>query len=163
VPWKRLLHVDDLLHDAIAMASRPVRRRLPHEVPSWVPDGEVYFLTICARERGGRVLIERAGKIIESAVCYHRIRRWHLHLIVVMPDHLHLLASFPPAPGLGATVGAWKSFTAKNGGFSWQTDFFEHRLRAGESFEEKAHYVRMNPVRAGLCADWTAWPHRWPF
>jgi REP element-mobilizing transposase RayT len=106
--------------------------------------------------------MDRAERIIESAVCYHRIRRWHLHLIVVMPDHLHLLASFPPAPGLGATLGTWKSFTAKSGGFLWQTDFFEHRLRAGESFEEKAHYVRMNPVRAGLCADWTAWPHRWP-
>jgi hypothetical protein len=35
-------------------------------------------------------------------------------------------------------------------------------LCVGESFEEKAHYVRMNPVRAGLCADWAAWPHRWP-
>ncbi len=144
------------------MAVRPVRRRLPHEVPSWVPDGEVYFLTIRARERGGRFLLDGARQIIDSAVRYHRIRRWHLHLVVIMPDHLHLLASFPSAPGLRATVGAWKSFTAKAGGFSWQTDFFEHRLRAGESFEEKAHYVRMNPVRAGLCSDWTAWPHRWP-
>ncbi len=119
-------------------------------------------MTFCARERGGRVLLDCAQKIIESAVYYHRIQRWHLHLIVIMPDHLHLLASFPSAPGLRATVGAWKSFTAKAGGFSWQTDFFEHRLRAGESFEEKAHYVRMNPVRAGLCEDWAEWPHRWP-
>ena len=142
--------------------SRPVRRRLPHEVPSWVPDGEIYFLTICARDRGGSLLVGRAGEIIRAAVTYHEIGRWHLHLIVIMPDHLHLLSSFPVAPGLRKTVALWKSFTAKQSGFRWQTDFFEHRLRAEESFDEKAHYLRMNPVRAGLCKNWQDWPHRWP-
>ena len=142
--------------------SRPVRRRLPHEVPSWVPDGEIYFLTICARERGSNVLLDHAAGLIESAVFYHGSGRWHLHLIVIMPDHLHLLASFPVAPSLRKTVASWKSFTAKQSGFCWQTDFFEHRLRAEESFDEKAYYLRMNPVRAGLCKNWQDWPHRWP-
>ena len=142
--------------------SHPVRRRLPHEIPPWVADGSVYFLTICAGERGSNVLLEHAEELIKSAVFYHDSNRWHLHLIVVMPDHLHLLASFPTIPGLGKTVAAWKSFTAKKGSFRWQTDFFEHRLLADEGFEEKAHYIRMNPARAGLCDHWTEWPHRWP-
>jgi putative transposase len=158
-----LSDVVNLSQDCGTMSgSRPTRRRLPHDIPSWVPDGEIYFLTICARERGESVLMEPAGRLVESAVFYHQIQRWHLHLIVVMPDHLHLLASFPATPGLRTTVSAWKSFTAKESGFRWQTDFFEHRLRAEESFDEKAHYVRMNPVRAGLCEAWTDWPHRWP-
>jgi putative transposase len=141
---------------------RPVRRRLPHEIPSWVPDGETYFLTICAHERGGRVLVERAEKVMKAAVTYHEIGRWHLRLFVLMPDHVHLLVAFPVAPGLRATVAVWKSFTAKQSDFRWQTDFFEHCLRADESFDEKAHYLRMNPARAGLCEDWKDWPHRWP-
>jgi putative transposase len=141
---------------------RHVRRRLPHEIPSWVPDGETYFLTICAHERGGRVLVERGGEVMKAAVTYHEIGRWHLRLFVLMPDHVHLLASFPVHPGLRKTVASWKSFTAKQSDFRWQTDFFEHRLRADESFDEKAHYLRMNPVRAGLCTDWEDWPHRWP-
>jgi putative transposase len=140
----------------------PVRRRLPHEIPSWVPDGETYFLTICANERGGRVLVERAEEVMKAAVTYHEIGRWHLRLFVLMPDHVHLLVSCPVAPGLQATVAAWKSFTAKQSDFRWQTDSFEHRLRADESFDEKAHYLRMNSVRAGLCEDWKDWPHRWP-
>jgi len=145
-----------------ARGERPVRRRLPHEIPSWVPDGEIYFFTICARDRGGTVLLDHAGEIVQAAVTYHEIGRWHLRLFVLMPDHVHLLVSFPADVRVVATLGAWKSFTAKSAGLSWQTDFFEHRLRAGESFEEKAHYIRMNPVRAGLCADWEDWPHRWP-
>ncbi len=119
-------------------------------------------MTICAHERGGRVLVERAEEVMKAAVTYHEIGRWHLRLFVLMPDHVHLMVSFPVAPGLGATVASWKSFTAKQSGFRWQTDFFEHRLRADESFDEKAHYLRMNPVRAGLCTDWEDWPHRWP-
>ncbi len=131
-------------------------------MPSWVPDGATYFLTICADERGGSVLPGTAPGILQAAIAYHEMQRWHLHLLVVMPDHVHLLASFPVEPGLRKTVGSWKSFTARQGGFRWQTDFFEHRLRADESHDEKAHYIRMNPVRAGLCADWRDWPHRWP-
>jgi putative transposase len=44
----------------------------------------------------------------------------------------------------------------------WQRGFFDHRLRADESFEEKATYVRMNPVRKGLVGRPDDWPHLWP-
>lgn len=139
-----------------------MRRQLPHEVPSWVPDRAVYFLTICAKDRGGTVLQERADAIIDAARAYHDRRRWHLHLFLVMPDHVHLLATFPPEDVMGRIVAAWKSFVAKRAGFRWQRDFFEHRLRAEESFDEKAHYIRMNPVRAGLCRRPAEWPYCWP-
>ena len=108
------------------------------------------------------MLLDHAGEIVQAAVTYNEVGRWHLQLFVLMPDHVHLLVSYPADARVVAALGAWKSFTAKKAGLSWQTDFFEHRLRAGESFEEKAHYIRMNPVRAGLCADWEDWPHRWP-
>ena len=40
----------------------------------------------------------------------------------------------------------------------WQKGFFDHVLRSEESYENKWHYVRENPVRAGLVQDWTDWP-----
>ena len=141
---------------------RPIRRRPPHEIPSWVPDGSIYFITICAKERRGKPLLSSAAATTRAAASYHEIGRWHLHLFLLMPDHVHLLASFPVEPGLRRTVAAWKSYAAKKGGFRWQTDFFEHRLRADESLDEKAHYIRMNPVRAGLCSKPGDWPHCWP-
>ena len=33
----------------------------------------------------------------------------------------------------------------------WQEGFFDHVLRSEESYAEKWEYVRLNPVRAGLC------------
>jgi len=40
----------------------------------------------------------------------------------------------------------------------WQKGFFDHVLRSEESYEEKWHYVRENPVRAGLVKDREEWP-----
>jgi putative transposase len=40
----------------------------------------------------------------------------------------------------------------------WQNDFFDHVLRSQELYEEKWHYVRENPVRAGLVKQWQDWP-----
>ena len=44
-------------------------------------------------------------------------------------------------------------------GRAWQTGFFDHVLRSGESYGEKWEYVRMNPVRAGLAARPEDWPY----
>jgi putative transposase len=52
----------------------------------------------------------------------------------------------------------WKHWTAHRYGIRWQRDFFEHRLRNDEYFEEKVDYVLQNPVRAGLATDWRDWP-----
>jgi putative transposase len=42
----------------------------------------------------------------------------------------------------------------------WQKTFFDHVLRSAESYTEKWHYVRENPVRAGLVKRWEDWPFR---
>lgn len=75
-----------------------------------------------------------------------------------MPDHLHALISFPAAEQIVPVWRDWKRFTAKAGGIAWQRDIFEHRLRAEESAEEKAHYIRQNPVRQGLITSAADWP-----
>lgn len=79
-----------------------------------------------------------------------------------MPDHVHAVFCMPSHHEMKKTVSSWKSYTDKQTGICWQRDFFEHRLRSGESFDAKALYIRMNPVRAGLCANPEEWPHVWP-
>jgi hypothetical protein len=39
--------------------------------------------------------------------------------------------------------------------------FFDHRVRSEESLEEKACYIRLNPVRAGLITCPDDWPYFW--
>jgi REP element-mobilizing transposase RayT len=75
-----------------------------------------------------------------------------------MPDHTHALLSFPRAESIRGTMRDWKRYTARHLGIAWQRDFFEHRVRNGESLELKAAYIRENPVRKGLVARAEDWP-----
>jgi putative transposase len=80
--------------------------------------------------------------------------------MLLMPDHVHLLASFPEAgKQMQTVVSKWKEWTAKEIGIRWQRDFFERRLWREESLREKADYILLNPVRAGFVSR----PDDWPF
>jgi putative transposase len=86
---------------------------------------------------------------------------------VLMPDHVHLFVAFPPT---GMTLSHWiQSLRSVLGkellriGFQkphWQEGFFDHALRSSESYSEKWEYVRMNPVRAGLCSKPEEWAYQ---
>jgi len=85
---------------------------------------------------------------------------WFAHIFLLMPDHAHALLSFPPSRNtVRQTITLWKRWTARQMGIEWQRDFFEHRLRSDESWREKAEYILANPVRKGLVAQASLWPH----
>ena len=92
---------------------------------------------------------------------YARTEKFWPHLFLAMPDHLHTLLSFPRQERMDKVIRDWKRYVAKQAGVVWQDGFFDHRLRGNEGFEEKAHYIRMNPVRAGLIATPEAWEFVW--
>jgi REP element-mobilizing transposase RayT len=86
---------------------------------------------------------------------------------VLMPGHAHFFVAFPPT---GITLSKWthslRSVLGKELlrlGFQkphWQEGFFDHVLRNAESYSDKWQYVRMNPVRAGLCRRPEDWPYQ---
>jgi REP element-mobilizing transposase RayT len=143
--------------------TKPVRNRLPHEVPLWIdPSKEDYFITICCRERKRNQLAnQRLGQALIDTIRHRNdLQIWYAHLAVVMPDHMHMVLAFPDMERRVQTiVSKWKEWTAKSLGIRWQRDFFEHRLRREESFREKADYVLANPVRAGLVEREEDWPY----
>jgi len=139
------------------------RKSLPHAVPAWVGDGAVFFITLNAQDRGGTPLLaaDRPARLWESARWRMERGLWWPRLFLLMPDHLHMMASFPRARGMGRVVRDWKHWTAHELGIAWQRDFFDHRIRNAAEYEEKAHYIRMNPVRRDLVATAKEWPHVW--
>ncbi len=86
---------------------------------------------------------------------------------VIMPDHIHL---FVALPAVGITLPRWVGSLRNLVGKRllklgiarphWQEGFFDHLLRSGGSYSQKWEYVRMNPVRAKLCATPDAWPYQ---
>ena len=81
-------------------------------------------------------------------------------LAVVMPDHIHFIASFSESADMTKSIRNWKRWTAKDTGIVWQDEFFDHRLRNKAEITEKMQYVAMNPVRKGLCESPDDWPFR---
>jgi putative transposase len=141
----------------------PIRKQLAHDVPLWVdPAKASYFITISCRPRGRNQLAfpDVAEALFESIRYRNDGVIWYVHLALLMPDHVHFLVSFPETEKrLQTIVSKWKEWTAKTIGISWQRDFFEHRVRQEESFRQKADYILLNPVRAGLINAEQSWPY----
>ena len=141
----------------------PHRRALPHTPPAFVRAGAVYFITTgCAGRGRNQLALDPVWSIIQGAAAhYHAAGRWHVRLLLAMPDHVHALVSFPREEAMQRVVAAWKHYVARHARVTWQRDFFDHRLRTVKSVEEKGVYIRDNPVRQGLCAEREQWRYWW--
>ncbi|MSU23733.1 MAG: hypothetical protein EXS32_07915 [Opitutus sp.] len=141
----------------------PRRKFLPHGTPPWVGNEATFFITICTAPRGKNQLCHQhiADHLFETVRFRQTRQAWFVHLLLLMPDHLHGLLSFPRDIAMRKIISNWKEIAAKKTGLRWQRDFFDHRLRNDENYLEKANYIRMNPVRAGLVAEAAAWPYVW--
>ena len=95
--------------------------------------------------------------------------RWLVGRYVILPDHLHLFCS--PVAGCDIPperwVAFWKNAVArrwkaaqKSPETLWQKEFWDRRLRGGESYNQKWDYVRNNPVRHGHCQKTEDWPYQ---
>ena len=125
----------------------------------------------CLREGGILPFAGRESKAAgEGARATPRIR---LHVVVVMPDHVHLLLSplrddegwpFPLVDILqclkSATAHRINKFLHHLGPV-WEEESFDHVLRSDESLEEKCEYIRQNPVKAGLVSRPEDYPWLW--
>jgi putative transposase len=139
------------------------RITLPHDPPHFIGTADaIFFITICCQPRGQNHLCrsEVATLLFDAARSYHEQNRWGVPLLLLMPDHVHMLARFGTETGMQKVIAGWKRYTARQARVHWQRDFFDHRLRAEESFTEKAAYILQNPVRAGLVAKPEDWPYQ---
>ena len=137
------------------------RRALPHDPPLSIDTAkEVFFITICCKRRGENQLCHQdvASALFDAVRFYERKQEWFVHLLVLMPDHVHFLASFAMDAQMKDVVARWKRYTSTRAKIRWQRDFFDHRLRGDEGWREKADYILQNPVRAGLVTNTEDWP-----
>ena len=135
---------------------------LHHAIPTWVKTGATFHVRLRFAPLPAPELPTSAARLLTAAHTYHNLGRWHLHLLVIMPDHLHALMAFPPDRPMSTVVGSWKRYVAREDGVSWQSNYFDHRIRHAHELRETWDYLRNNPVAKGLCANPDAWPWQWP-
>ena len=129
-----------------------------------------YFLTLCTFRRAPYF---RSGPVARWLLCTLRQESdrhaFLLRAYCVMPDHLHLLLqATAPNANLLRFVKTFKHktsfrFRAHIGKTLWQTSFYDHILRDGETPADIAWYIWLNPVRARLAEKPQHYPYSGPF
>ena len=98
-------------------------------------------------------------EILDAARFRQERGDWFLYLFLVMPDHIHMLAHFPPDKDMMAVITDFKRYLSTAHLIRFQRDFFDTRIRDAAHFAEKWDYIVRNPVRRGLCESPREWPH----
>jgi REP-associated tyrosine transposase len=147
----------------IGFDTHATRRHLPH----LQNQGKTYFVTACTINR--EILPSRARSIVlETCLRDHTVAFW-LHVVVVMPEHVHLI--FTPYDDwtlcrimqrLKGSSAHFINEACDRRGPLWLGESFDHILRSDESLSKKVEYVRQNPVRRGLVASPEEYQWLWP-
>ncbi|HEX7446165.1 MAG TPA: transposase [Pirellulales bacterium] len=97
------------------------------------------------------------AEIVEKSLHHFDDDRYLMLDYVVMPNHVHLLASFPDEASMLAQCKSWKHYTAvqinrrlRQHGRFWQQDGFDHLVRNDEQFAYLRRYIAENPAKARL-------------
>ncbi len=146
------------------MDKKPIRKQLDHQLPWWIAnEGQRWMITVNCETRGINQLCKpELLDVFKQSIEYrNKADIWRCSLFVLMPDHLHMIVSLKPEQTLPRVIGDWKRWLANKHGIKWQSNFHDHRIRNNESLVEKADYLLMNAVRAGLCDDYHHWEYLW--
>jgi putative transposase len=146
--------------------SDPGRKRLLHLSPlEFVHQTTILLITFCADKR--RPLFARQEIVALLLESWRKADHWLVGRWVVMPDHLHLFcapATSPPWP-VESWARFWQNHATRHWPHPaekplWQRDFFDRRLRNGESYKQKWLYLWENPIKAGLVRKPEDWPYQ---
>ena len=85
--------------------------------------------------------------IVEQSLQYFDNKDWHLHAYVIMPNHIHILATPITEIPCQQIINNVKSYTQHciQTEHLWQKGMFDHTVRNEESFKKIINYIADNP------------------
>ncbi|MEQ8210264.1 MAG: transposase [Lacipirellulaceae bacterium] len=97
------------------------------------------------------------ARIVSDSLLKFDGDRYQVTDFIVMPNHVHLLASFADAEAMLKQCAGWKHYHARlinkqvgRSGHFWQQDGFDHLVRSVEQYEALRRYIASNGDKAGL-------------
>ena len=142
----------------------PTGDDLPPPTPPLVPDGPLFFITIkCATQGSNQLARSTVARVIVQNLLRHQDAGFlWVHLLMLMPDHLHGLFSFSREISMPQTILNFKRFTARHSEVTWQRDTFDYQpILDDAAREEKWNYIRHEPVRRKLVKTPDEWQFQW--
>lgn len=135
-------------------AEAEYHREFSMKIENWLDQG-----------RGECFLIsDEVRKIVLSKLIEKHGSSYHMHSLVIMPNHIHVLISIIEGT-LADLMHKWKGATAylsnkhltRSGAF-WQRDYFDRIIRDARHYERCKRYIANNPKKANLRnAGFTLW------
>jgi type I restriction enzyme R subunit len=97
------------------------------------------------------------ARVVSESLLHFDGSMYEMIAFVVMPNHVHLLATFADEQAMLAQCESWKRFTATQinrllgqSGRFWQQDAFDHLVRHEKQFVRLCRYIAENPSKAHL-------------
>ena len=101
--------------------------------------------------------LPECARTVADALHHFEGERARLHAWVVMPNHVHLIASLVGGETLPGLLHSWKGYTARQinqllgtTGAVWQKSYFDRLVRDWDHYASCARYIRNNPMKAKL-------------
>lgn len=108
----------------------------------------------------------RLAEMVQDTLLRDDGKKYRLAAWVVMPNHVHFLATRFETYTLSDIMQSFKSLTShkanktlRRGGQFWMADYFDRYFRSAEHQKKTIAYIENNPVKARLCAR----PEDYPF
>ena len=122
-------------------------------------------------DNSGPVWLRQAGvaQVVAEALHFRAGHDYTLWAYCIMANHVHLLVSLADrnCPPFYRVLQSLKARTGRrcnellgreNTAF-WQAESYDHYVRDAAEMDRIVAYILNNPVKAGLVAEWTQWPH----
>jgi putative transposase len=137
--------------------------------------GGAFFFTLALADRSSDLLVQEIDRLRRFYTMLQERFPFETVAICILPDHLHALWQLPEGDanfavrwshfksgfsrGLPAAPSRSKSKTAKREKGIWQRRYWEHAIRDDADLERHVDYIHYNPVKHGLVARVSDWPH----
>ena len=88
--------------------------------------------------------------VLQTILAGHA-RSYDLYAAVIMPDHVHFIATIYETTTISDVMKFIKSSSSRQiGRHVWQREYFDYVIRHEENLRAKGEYVVNNPVRAKM-------------
>ena len=129
--------------------------------------GATYFVTTKAWQGVSVFHVREVAEIVVAKLLEYRNKgHYLLHEFVLMPNHLHLILTPANSTSLEKAMQLIKGGSSHeihrlrgNKSQIWQSGFHESKVRNLADHNNKARYVRFNPVVAKLADEPWDWPY----
>lgn len=104
--------------------------------------------------------------IVQGSLRFNDGKKYRLITWVVMPNHVHFLATPLENQHVSDILHTIKSYTAHEAnkalartGQFWQPEAFDRYIRNEKHYINTIKYIENNPVKAGLCSNAADWKY----